>query len=520
VSRRVGLEIAGQGRQRGQRRQRDQRAQRGQRAAPRLALALLGASLGLVLATALLGPSAATVPVPRTHPALPPFWLAAHPSPWLVSGLLLAALVAGAAGLLLGLHALHGGGWRPDPRRLVAGGALAAAALALVPPMGSADVLVYAAYGRLAALGEDPYTATAADLAARGDPIGQAVEAPWTDVPSAYGPVATAEHWLAAQLGSGSVQATVLCLALFGAAAYVGAGWLLLRLAGPDAAARARVGLLWWCNPLLLYEVVGGAHVDGLAVALAVAGLLAVRRRAFLAGLLAGAACGVKLTFGLYLLALLWARRGHPRALAALLTGAVLTGVLPYLGFGLQALDQVRAVSRFVSFAAPWRLIVGPLEAVLPPDTARTLVAAAAWVAFAGFAVVVARLLPGQETDDVTAAATRAAAVLTVSWLLTAPYTLPWYDVIAWAPLVALPASRLDLLLVLRTAVLGAAYVPGRVIALPAGLRFLSMHVVRGAVAPAVGVALLVAAVVAARRRPLPSRRPAAPPPPARQPAR
>jgi hypothetical protein len=390
--------------------------------------------------------------------------------------------------------------------------------------MGSADVLVYAAYGRLAALGEDPYTATAADLAARADPIGQAVEAPWTDVPSAYGPVATAEHWLAAQLGSGSPQATVFCLALFGAAAYVGAGLLLLRLAGPDDAARARVGLLWWCNPLLLYEVVGGAHVDGLAVALAVAGLLAVRRRPFLAGLLAGAACGVKLTFGLYLLALLWARRGRPRALAAVLTGAVLTGVLPYLGFGLHALDQVRAVSRFVSFAAPWRLVVGPLEAVLPQDTVRTVVAAAAWVAFAGFAVVVARLLPGPETDDATEdaamAATRAAAVLTVSWLLTAPYTLPWYDVIAWAPLVALPASRLDLLLVLRTAVLGAAYVPGRVIALPAGLRLLSMHVVRGAVAPVVGVVLLVAAVAAARRRPLPSRPPAAPPPPARQPAR
>jgi hypothetical protein len=493
---------------------------------PAAALALIGVSLALVLATAALGPSAATLALPQRRRALPPYWLDADPSPWLVSGLLLTALATGAIGLLVGLRALRAG-WRPDHRRLVAAGAVAAAALVLVPPMGSADVLVYAAYGRLAALGADPYTQTAADLAARGDPVGRAVEPPWTDAPSAYGPVATAEQWLASQLAGPSTHATVFWIALFGALAFVATGLLLLRLAGPDAAARARVGLLWSMNPLLLYEVVGGAHVDGLAVMFAVAALVAAPRWPFLAGLSAGAACAVKLTFGLYVLALLWAHRRSPRALAALLAGGLLAGALTYVPVGLHALDQVRAVSRLVSFAVPWRLLVGPLEAVLPHGTARTLISVAAWVAFVLFAVVVARLLPPRRPDhdgDVTGTAVRAAAVLTIGWLLTAPYSLPWYDVIAWAPLVALPASRLDLLLLARTAVLGAAYVPGRVVALPRGLEVLTQRGLRGVVAPLAGIGLLATAAgwavtSGARRRPT-RRPPAAPPPPARQPAR
>jgi alpha-1,6-mannosyltransferase len=494
---------------------------------------LIGLSIALILATGALGPSAATLPLPQRRPLLPPYWIAAQPSPWLVSALLATALAAGAAGLLLGLRALHTG-WQPRPRRLMAAGAAAAFALVLVPPMGSADVLVYAAYGRLATLGGDPYTQTAADLAARDDQVGRAVEAPWTDVPSAYGPVATGAQWLAAQLGGGSTHATVFWIALLGALAYLATGVLLGRLAGAEptepteptaptdptgAAARARVALLWSLNPLLLYTVVAGAHVDGLAVPLAVAALAAVRRSSLLAGLLAGAACAVKLPFALYLIALLWACRRRPRDLAALLAGAALAIGLSYGPVGLHALDQVRAVSRFVSFASPWRLLVGPLEAVVPQPAVRTLIFAAAWVAFAAFAVVMARLLPDTRTD-VTGTAVRAAAVLTVAWLLTAPYSLPWYDVIAWAPVVALPASRLDLLLLARTLLISVAYLPGRVIALPAALEFVALRVVRGVVAPVAGLALLMAAVVASTRRRPTRRHRAAPPRPARQPAR
>jgi alpha-1,6-mannosyltransferase len=518
VSRRVVLKITGEAR--GGPDGPDGRGGRG-------ALGLIGLSLALVMLTGSLGPSAATLPLPQRNPAAPPYWLDVHPSPWLVSGLLLAALLAGAAGLLLGLRAI-GDGWAPDPSRLLGAGAIAAATLVLVPPMGSADVLVYAAYGRLAATGGSPYTDTARTLADAGDPIGRAVEAPWTDVPSVYGPIATAEQWLAAVLGGGSTHATVFWLAAFGAFAFVVTGLFLQRLVGPEG--RVRAALLWSLNPLLLYEVVGGAHIDGLAVVFAAGALLALRRSPPLAGVLAGCACAVKLTFGLYVLALVWALRRDRRGLATMLAGGLVVGAATYAPIGAAVLDQVRAASRFVSFATPWRLLVGPLESVLPADLARTLISLAAWVAFAALAVVLARELSGPEVGGATGEpdngaarageAVRAAAVLTVAWLLTAPYSLPWYDAIAWAPLAALPASGLDRVLVARTTVMGMAYVPGRVLALPQALDFITRHL-RGAAAPVLNLGILVAAfrTSGTPRTPTPTP-PAAPQPPARRPAR
>ncbi len=70
--------------------------------------------------------------------------------------------------------------------------ACAAAVLAaFVPPLGSADHLSYAAYGRIAAAGGDPYSVPPVDWAGGHDPVTSAVEPPWTRTPSVYGPVAT-----------------------------------------------------------------------------------------------------------------------------------------------------------------------------------------------------------------------------------------------------------------------------------------------------------------------------------------
>jgi hypothetical protein len=86
------------------------------------------------------------------------------------------------------------------------------------------------------------------------------------------------------------------------------------------------------------------------------------------------------------------------------------------------------------------------------------------------------------------------AFVVVFAWLLAWPYVLPWYDGLAWALLAALPASRLDWLLLARTGALAIGYLPARGIALPAGLRWLET-VVRTAVTPA---ALLVIIVLTA----------------------
>ena len=82
------------------------------------------------------------------------------------------------------------------------------------------------------------------------------------------------------------------------------------------------------------------------------------------------------------------------------------------------------------------------------------------------FAALLFRALPGVEPDRPDLDAARVACVLTVAWVLAAPYALPWYDALVWAPLALLPASRLDVLLLARTFVLALAYVPGRTVTL------------------------------------------------------
>ena len=85
----------------------------------RLALALVGASTGLMLVAGLLGPSVAQPPLGPRRPH-PPYSLFLGPDPWLVSTLVVAALVLGAAAVVTGLLALRarvGAGPAPSARR-------------------------------------------------------------------------------------------------------------------------------------------------------------------------------------------------------------------------------------------------------------------------------------------------------------------------------------------------------------------------------------------------------------------
>ncbi|WP_406284712.1 hypothetical protein [Embleya sp. NBC_00896] len=483
----------------------------------RIALGLLGVAIGLIVLTGLLGPSAAQPPIPGGPSWLPPYRFDTHPAAGLVTGLLLTAALVGAGGLWLALRALARG-WAPDPGRLTIAGAVAALAVVCVPPMGSADHLVYAAYGRLAATGGDPYRDTAATLVRDGDPVGAAVEAPWTDIPSVYGPVATAEEWLAARIGGTSVHTIVLVLTLLGAAAFVLTGLLLQRAAGPDRAARARVAILWSLNPLLLFVAVNAGHLDAFALAFAVAALVAVRRSPALAGVLVGLACAAKISLGLYVLALAWGLRGRPRALAALVGSALAVGIATYLPVGFGAFDQMRENTRLVSLAVPLRLVLGPMESLFGHDTARSLIGLLGWILTGLVAWLLARTAARARPaamDHVLRDSAAAAALLTLAWLVTTPYSLPWYDVAAWAPLVLLAPSALDPLLLARSTLLVCAYVPGRVVPLPDAVDTFQ-RTLRGTVGPWAGAAILVAVVLVSRRlggppRPRSRRSPAAP---------
>src|SRR3954451_14327714 len=146
-----------------------------------VAAAVLLATAAVCLGvTQVLGPSATEPPLGR-HDAsgTPPWHLDAAPPDWLVVLLPAVAVVAGA--LCLGLFLT--GRWRPRPARLSIAGVLVVAALSMLPPIGSADTLSYAAYGRMVATGHDPYSTTPAELARTGDPVAAAVEVPWQQTP-------------------------------------------------------------------------------------------------------------------------------------------------------------------------------------------------------------------------------------------------------------------------------------------------------------------------------------------------
>ncbi|HEY0558791.1 MAG TPA: hypothetical protein VGD03_00775 [Frankiaceae bacterium] len=441
--------------------------------------------------TALLGPSAAVVPLGRSGTA----------DPWLVTALCLAAVVLGAAGLLAGLGRLRRGLPVPSAGRLFAGGLLATALLAGLAPVGSADVLSYAAYGRAVATGADAYTASPARVLPE-------VEAPWRQTPSDYGPLATAEQGfadvVARAAGGGGARAgargTVAALAGLGALAFAAVAAGLDRLTRHDAAARTRAHLLWTANPLLLLQLVAGVHLDVLVAGASLAAVVLAGRRPASAGLALGAAVALKVTGGLAAIGLGVQRllRPHPaRELARLAVPALALAGVAYALAGPHVLDQIHEASRFTSAGSPWRAVRSALSAVAGAGTARAVVGAAALLVTAALAVRLARTLPGPSSPHGDGA--RAALAVTLAWLFAAGYQLAWYDALGFVLLPLLAASAYDRLLVVHCAVLSAAYLPGRVVPLPGALQT-SLDVLRAGICPAVVLGVLVLAAVATGR--------------------
>ncbi|WP_231647490.1 polyprenol phosphomannose-dependent alpha 1,6 mannosyltransferase MptB [Planomonospora sphaerica] len=507
----------------------------------------IGLSAGLTVLIGLLGPSAMVPGLPGAswHP---PYSLDAGPDGHLVIALAATAIALGGTGLAAALRSR----WRPDPRLLLWAGSAVAALLALLPPSGSADHLNYAAYGRLAALGRDPYAV--APAAFPGDPVAGAVEE-WAGVTSVYGPVATAVQALASLAGGDSVRLTVFGMALFNAAAFVGTGLLLHRLTAADADLQRRAALLWTANPLMIYHLSAGMHVDTMAVACMVAALFAFSSLRGAAGgatsgVLLGLGIGVKLNAGLVALGPAWELRRRPGRLVLVAGTATATVAAVYGIAGPHVLDQVGAASRKVSLGTPWQPVKLGLQSLFGPGAYAVwiqagsvlLLAVLAWLAFravpggpigpGGAVPAGGRLLPpappvppspstsAPPVPPSTSAPVRrpvppevpaplVAAVIVVAWLFAAPYALPWYDGLAFALLAAAPAwPALEGFVVARTAILSLGYLPAREALRPDDLLWLKT-VVRQQVVPwsllALTAALLWWAARAgarARRRP------------------
>jgi hypothetical protein len=459
----------------------------------------------LVAGTAALGPSAAVPPVgPAT--LTPPWNLSLHPSSELVTGLLWAAAALGALAVVLGLRAVRAGA-SPAPRKAAAAAVAAVALLIVVPPLGSADHLSYAAYGRMAAQGADPYAVPPDQWRGGTDPVAGGVQPPWQNTPSIYGPVGTGVMAAASIAAGPSLRRTVWFWQLGCGAAFLVVGLLLHRAARGDSALQGRAAVLWTLNPLLLWQLVLGAHVDVVAAALAVGGLVAGARRPVPAGVLLGAAIGTKAPYALFALGPLWDLRTVPRGAAVRavllgLLGAFAVLVPGFLLAGPHVLDQLGTASRYVSIATPWRAISNAVDLVAGQGALRPYVTPLAFALGLALGVLLLRrrLLPvacsvpgaaepgaGPRVPPEVAAVTTAFAA---GWMLTAPYALPWYAALVWAPLAMVPATYLDRALLAQLAVLTVAYVPGLVTGLSPGVEAVTLGL-RRYLAP-----LLLAAVV------------------------
>jgi hypothetical protein len=400
------------------------------------------------------------------------------------------AVLAGAGGVVAGLVAVRRGA-RPSVRAILIAAGVAVVALTVLPVAGSNDALDYAAYGRIMALGHSPYVMKPEHLMLMHNAFARAVPGPWRNFVSVYGPLATVEQFLAAKLGGLSAARITFWLKLWNSIAFALVAFVADRLLRGDPARRLRAHLLWTINPLLLWDVIAAGHLDVLAAAAGMLGLLALGRhtedapppllRVIAAGALIGIAVDVKVNYVLFGLAAAWVLR---RSLVALAVGAAAALVVlapGYAWFGVPAVHSLIARRNGLSADSMYRFIL-----LLP---VRALVAPAAALLVIAVAVLLFRRLPAAISDR---PAVWMALVLSVAWLFFWPYEYPWYDVMIICLLLLYPASRLDWLVLARLAAATLANIPGNP---NAELNWLIGGVHHGIVEGVTPVVLLAAAV-------------------------
>jgi hypothetical protein len=354
-------------------------------------------------------------------------------------------------------------GWSPSPRKVFWTAAGAIAVLVNITPVGSSDAASYAAYGRIAALGYDPYTFTPSMLpGGKHNPYTMLVSPIWQHTPSVYGPVATWTHLLAAEVGGAKPWATIWVLMIMIGAAFLAAGYVLLR----TAANPVRAVLLWVANPLLIAELVIGGHMDAFVALFAIAAIVLSRRcttvwHDLVVGVLVGVAGGIKVNAVFVALGIAiplmhdrsWARLARIGSIAALTTLGVY-----YFSYGFGALRPLGKASTLVISPTVWRLVQW-LGSLVAPGSGH-LVTTMIGFAWPPLMLALAWYLYNRLSPDVPTVVA-ATCALTFAWVLVAPWSLPWYASIAWVTLALLPRNSLTRWLTLATGVLALLHFNG-----------------------------------------------------------
>jgi hypothetical protein len=429
-----------------------------------LAAAAIAASTLVMIVISAAGPNV-SVPTMRRAGGLP-WWHALHLTATFVTVSLWAAMALGCAGVIAGLVAVAHGA-RPPVRPIIAAAFLAVVVLTVLPPAGSTDSISYAASGRTAVIGHSPYLMTPLQLDRIGDPVGRQIpfgEIPssWANALSVYGPAATAAEWAAAELGGTSLARITFWLKLEEAVAFGAVILVLDRLLRADPEMRLRAHLLWSVNPLLLWEIVASGHIDGLAAAFGLLGIVALRARAapgetgkgsaqaeipvggaVLAGLLIGVAADIKVEYVLFGLAVAWACRRSLRALAAAAAGFAVAVIPAYLSAGTPAIKVLVTRSGGITWDTMyqlfWRPVLGYTQ--FSVSSAPQHLVQIADLLFAAVAVLALLRFPDRVPG---LPAVAPALALSVAWLFVTAFQRPWYDVMAISVLALYSASRLD----------------------------------------------------------------------------
>ena len=414
---------------------------------PKVAITVSGAGLLLGIAVGATAPNAETVPVRLPLSSLLPSLnhTVIIPTALLYSGVILSCL--GLAGMLWA----HSQGWRPNPRHLFMASTAVVAIMVNLTPVGSSDTGSYAAYGRMAAQGGNPYTT---NPQAWGDAAySYAVGALWKRQPSVYGPVATAIQRFAASIGGTNVATTIWILMILNGAVFIGVGLLLLKTSDDPV----RATLFWTANPVLIQQLVGGGHLDTFVAAAAICSIQVARRipswRAdALIGLLIGLACGIKIYAVLIGVGLAWPmlRRHEWGRVIRVAVVSLVTLVLEYSFYGLGALKPLVGGLKLVTLPSPWWSVQKIGIALDVSKSSMSTVISCLWpIALIVVAWFIHRRISSDQPPEVVWP-----FAVTFAWVLVAPWVFAWYTAVAWAALTQIPRNRMTRWLAIVTVLL------------------------------------------------------------------
>ena len=403
---------------------------------PKVAMTVSGAGLLLSMLVGATAPNAETLPIRLPLSSLLPSL--SHTviiaTAMLYTGVLLACL--GLAGMLWA----HSQGWRPNPRYLLMASTAIVGVMVSLTPVGSSDTGSYAAYGRIAAQGGNPYTTN--PLAWGASAYTHVVGSIWKKQPSVYGPIATLIQRFAASIGGANVATTIWVLMILNGAAFIGVGWLLLKTSDDPV----RATLFWTANPVLIQQLVGGGHLDTFVAAAAICSIQVARRVSsmrgdVLIGVLIGLACGVKIYAVLIGAGLAWPllRRVEWKRVVVVAVVSLGTLALEYSFYGLGALKPLFGGLKLVTLPSPWWSfqMVGLAFGVSKSTTA-TIISCLWPIALLVVAWLIHQRISSDQPQEVVWP-----FALTFAWVLVAPWVFAWYTAAAWAALTQVPRNRM-----------------------------------------------------------------------------